>query len=167
MAAILASKYPHKTMELMMYLCTIMKAHRSFVGDGWITYDMAYWRKATVSKSLDWSQADFTLYNETFTGRVKSIVRCGYCLSESYSSQECGYAPGDSTVNQNRTPRYNRPSISFCGHFNSSNGINAGSGLQVFTLLCKIPWPTSSVWVPPKGPSFTQALPTEQSSGKV
>ena len=122
MAAILASKYPHKTMELMIYLRTIMKVHRSCVGDGWITYDIAYRRKAAASKSLDWSQVDFTLYNETFTGRVKSVVRCGYCSSESHSSQECSYALGGSTVNQNRTLRNSRLSILLCGHFNSSSG---------------------------------------------
>ena len=69
-----------------MYLRTIMKAHRSFIGEGWITYSMAYRRNTAASKSLDWSQVDFTLYNETFTGRVKSIVRCGYYLSESHLS---------------------------------------------------------------------------------
>ena len=58
-----------------MYLCTIMKVHRSFVGDGWITYNIAYRRKAASSKNLDWSQVDFTLYNKTFTGRPKSVVR--------------------------------------------------------------------------------------------
>ena len=82
-----------------MCLHTIMKAHRSFVGDGWITYDIAYRRKAAASKSLDWSQVDFTLYNETFTSRAKSVVRCGNCSSESQLSQECSYALGGSTVN--------------------------------------------------------------------
>jgi len=28
-----------------------------------------------VTKSLDWGQVDFTLYNEIFTGRAKPIAR--------------------------------------------------------------------------------------------
>ena len=93
MVAILASEYPHKTTDFMTYLRTIMKAPRSFIGDGWITYDMAYRRKAVATKSLDWSQVDFTLYNETFSGRAKSVVRCYYCSSDLHSSHDCIYAP--------------------------------------------------------------------------
>ena len=59
------------------------KTHRSFAGEGWVTY---YRRKASFTKSLDWGQVDFNLYNETFTGRARSINRCRYCLSEHHSS---------------------------------------------------------------------------------
>ena len=96
MVAILASKYLQKTVEVMMYLCTIIKVHWSFVGDEWITYDSAYHRKAAATKSLDWSQVDLTLYNETFTSRIKSVIRCFHCLSDLHSSQECPYIPGGS-----------------------------------------------------------------------
>ena len=108
MVAFLASKYPHKTTDFMTYLCTIMKPHCSFIGDRWITYDMAYRRKAATTKSLDWSQVDFTLYNETFIGRAKSVVRCYHCSSDRHSSQDCIYAPEGPLVpqfnNQSKNP---------------------------------------------------------------
>ena len=73
MVAILASRYPDKTAQLMAYQRTIVHAHRSFVGNGWAIYDTCYRRKAAATKSLDWGQIDFTLYNETFAGRAKAI----------------------------------------------------------------------------------------------
>ena len=31
-------EYPGKVMDLMAYQRTIIKAHRTFLGDGWVTY---------------------------------------------------------------------------------------------------------------------------------
>jgi len=93
MVAILASRYPDKMAQLMAYQRTIVHAHRSFVGDGWAIYDTCYRRKAAATKSLDWGQIDFTLYNETFAGRAKAIQRCRYCLSEFHSAASCPNAP--------------------------------------------------------------------------
>ena len=77
MVAVLSSGFPQKTPELMAYLKTIARAHRSFSGDGWVAYDSCYRQKAAITKSLDWGQVDSTLYNETFTGRAKFK----FCLS--------------------------------------------------------------------------------------
>ena len=94
MVAVLSSGFLQKTPELMAYLKTIVRAHRSFLEDGWVTYDSCYRRKAAITKSLDWGQVDFTLYNETFTGRARFIARCTFCLSEHHTSAECSYAHG-------------------------------------------------------------------------
>jgi len=93
----LASKFPQQTPHFMAYLKTIVKAHRSFIRDYWVTYDTCFCWKATVSKSLDWGVIDFTLYNETFTGRAKAIPRCKYCSSDLHPSSECVYAPSVAT----------------------------------------------------------------------
>ena len=74
MVVVLSSGFPQKTPKLMAYQKTIVRAYRSFSGDGWVTYDSCYRRKAAVTKSLDWGQVDFTLYNETFTGRAKPML---------------------------------------------------------------------------------------------
>lgn len=95
MAAILATSYPPKISELMAYQKTIVRAHRSFSGEGWVTYDTCFRRKAAAMKSLDWGAVDFTLYNETFTGRAKSIPRCKFCMSEHHSSTECIFTAPD------------------------------------------------------------------------
>ena len=106
--AVLATKYPTNTPEFMAYLKTIVHASKSFLGDGWVTYDSCYRSKAAVTKSLNWSQVDFTLYNET---RAKIMPRCKFCNSELHHSADCSYAPDSpekhntsrsSTFNQNR-----------------------------------------------------------------
>ena len=68
-----------------------------------MTYDSCYRRKAVITKSLDWGQVHFTLYNETFTGRAKPIPRCKFCLSEHHISSECTYAPEMPSTNQSQS----------------------------------------------------------------
>ena len=60
---------------------------------------------------------DFTLYNETFTGRVKSIPRCRHCLSEHHQSQECNYAPDSSPGVQRGLARPSKSSTIICQLF--------------------------------------------------
>jgi hypothetical protein len=93
LVAVLASGHPKKMQEFMAYMRSIVKAHRTFTGEGWVSYDTCYHRKAAVSKSLDWDTIDFTLYNETFTGRAKAMACCRYCSSDLHLSQDCAYAP--------------------------------------------------------------------------
>ena len=93
LVGVLASKFPTKVPELMAYLKTIVHAHKSFTGEGWVTYDACYRRKAAAVRSLEWSQIDFTLYNETFAGRARAIVRCRHCNSDLHSSAHCSLAP--------------------------------------------------------------------------
>ena len=93
LVGVLSLKFPDKTPQFMSYQQTIVKAHRSYIGEGWVTYDTCYHRKAAMTKSLEWGHVDFSLYNETFTGRAKAISRCRYCLSEHHGSGDCTYAP--------------------------------------------------------------------------
>ncbi len=93
LVATLSQRYPDKTPHLMAYMKTIVKAQRTFVGEGWVTYDACYRRKAAAAKTLDWGIIDFTLYNETFTGRAKALARCRYCSSDLHPSHECRFAP--------------------------------------------------------------------------
>ncbi len=105
MVSVLATKYPQKTPQLMAYQRTILKAHRAFTGEGWVTYDTCYRRKAALMKSLDWGVVDFTLYNETFTGRAKVLPRCRHCSSEHHPSHACSYAPDQATESQQAPSR--------------------------------------------------------------
>ena len=143
MVAILAQNYPHRMMYSVMYLCTITydEGYRSFLGDRWITYDIVYCRKAAVTESLDWNQVVFMLYNETFTGRAKSVARCCHCSSDLRSSQKCFYIPGGSmpTVNQSKTLRNSRLSVLLCGHFSADS---APASLH-FCAECHSPHPQS------------------------
>ena len=118
MVSVLATRYPSKTSQLMSHQKTIIKAHRTFTGEGWVTYDVCFRRKAAITKSLDWGEIDFTL-NETFTGRAKLISRCQHCSSDMRKSQECAYAPTTPSLNQDLAqPRSSSNQFQVCQLFN-------------------------------------------------
>lgn len=127
MVAVLSAKYPDKTPQLMGYLKSIVKAHRTFKGEGWVTYDSCYRRNAALTKSLDWGQVDFHLYNETFAGRARPIRRCTHCNSEHHTEEDCVLAP-DSRYQRDksftRTPSARPPSAAnhLCQLFNAKYG---------------------------------------------
>ena len=139
MAAILASHFPDKIVQLMAYQRTIVHAHRSFVGDGWAIYDTCYRRKAAAVKSLDWGQIDFTLYNETFAGRAKALLRCRHCLSGFHSTALC--------PNASQTPAFpGRPpaerglgqSREVCRLFNAKGGDKCSFTPCRYSHICSI-----------------------------
>lgn len=135
MVSILASRFPEKTPQFMAYLKTIVKAQRTFTGEGWVTYDSCYRRKAAITKSLDWGAVDFTLYNETFTGRAKALPRCRYCLSEHHTSADCALAPESPAVASTRPPA-GRNSLQLCQLFNTRGGNRCNFNPCKFGHLC-------------------------------
>ena len=130
LVSVLSSKFPLKTPDLMAYQRTIVYAHRSFAGDGWVTYDLSYRRRAALRKSLDWGQVDFNLYNESFAGRARVISRCKHCSSEHHGSHECEFAPDrgeqGSWPTKGKSPRARfdatRSSLEPCHLFNHKEG---------------------------------------------
>ena len=78
MAAVLAEKYPQKMSQLMKYQITIVRAHKSFGGSGWLIYDTSFRRKAASIKSFNWGEVDFTLYNETVVSSRPQAPMQGY-----------------------------------------------------------------------------------------
>ena len=48
-----------------------------------------------LQQLLDWGQLDFTLYDETFAGRVQSTQRHYYCVNDLHPTANCTYAPAD------------------------------------------------------------------------
>lgn len=93
MAAILCTRFPSKAPELWAYLATIVKAERNYEGQRWVTYDRQYQREALARKDLNWSVTDPPLYNESFTGRAKSIERCVFCLQDDHTGTNCPKNP--------------------------------------------------------------------------
>ena len=119
MVAVLASKYPEKTVHFMAYQQTIIHASKNFSGTAWATYDLCFRRKAANLRSLDWGVIDQGLYSKSFTGRAKSTVRCRYCLSDAHSSDECVDSPRDTGKRDWSTSRevcllFNKPGGNVC-----------------------------------------------------
>ena len=126
LVAVLTSRYPDKGPEFMSYLRTIVHAQRTFSGEGWVTYDLAYRRQAAILKTLNWSQIDFNRYNEIFTGRAKPLSRCRYCMSENHRSDDCRYAPEHLPAKQGsqwrNDPRPDSQMVQVCRLFNNFRG---------------------------------------------
>ena len=89
LVSVLATQYPQYMGHFMAYQRTIIRAHRSFVGEGWATYDPNYCCKAANIKYLEWGKVDFTFYNETFTGRAKALPHHIPYSSDRHSSAAC------------------------------------------------------------------------------
>lgn len=122
LVAILTTKYPTFAPEFMAYQRTIVHAQRSFAGDGWSTYDMAYRRNAATHKSLAWSRIDFNLYNETFTGKARALLRCRLCSSEYHKTNECYLAPQYACSSAVSPPQAPQSTSDVCNLFNTRSG---------------------------------------------
>ena len=93
MAALLATRFPHKATELFAYLAMIVRAERNYEAGRWVAYDRQFRREALARKDLNWSAPDPRLFSEAFTGRAKSIPRCSLCLQDDHLAQACPQNP--------------------------------------------------------------------------
>ena len=109
----------------MAYLRTITRASRNFEGAGWASYDMAFSHQVANQCSLDWGVIDSALYNEAFTGQVRLIPRCRFCLADSHYSRECTFGPEErylpAQAPYSSTHREQR-SVQICQLFNKPRG---------------------------------------------
>ena len=58
-------------------------------GSSWVLYDRAFWRRAEVTKDLNWLAVNTSLFNLCFGGRAQRRSICQLCLSEQHTSQGC------------------------------------------------------------------------------
>ena len=144
MVTVLSAKYPEKAPDFMSYLKVIVKASRTFKGDGWVTYDSCYRRNAALMKSLEWGRVDFNLYNETFTGQARPIRRCSYCNSEHHVESDCTLAPDTRPYRDNKdryrdrypSTRPSAPLIHLCHLYNAKYGNKCPYNPCKFTHVC-------------------------------
>lgn len=93
MVQVLLTRFPEKTNEFILYQRTIIIAVRDYDEEAWVSYDSCFRRQAAAHKALNWSQIDFTLYNQAFASWAKVKNQCRHCLSEFHRSAKCEYAP--------------------------------------------------------------------------
>ena len=143
LVSVLTTRFPDKAPELMAYLRAIVHAQRTYYGDGWVTYDACYRRQAAASKTLNWSQINFTLYNEAFTGRAKPLQRCMYCLSEHHRSADCRDAPDAPPRKRVLLGRnelaLDGPAVQLCRLYNDPNGNRCRYKACKFAHFCMDP----------------------------
>ena len=70
-ASLVGTTRPDKVAELMACQMTILRCYRDFEGAAWAQYDRAYRRQAALSKDLNWSCINTTLYSLCFARRAK------------------------------------------------------------------------------------------------
>ena len=97
MAALLATRFPEKTPELLAYQASIVCAQRSLEGRRWVIYDRSYQQEALTVQNLDWSVPNLHHYNKAFTDHTRVIPRviprCSFCLQENHTAQACPRNP--------------------------------------------------------------------------
>ena len=125
-AAILSAAYPEKAPHLFAYMRTIVRASRQFMGHEWVSYDMTFRRTAANQGSLDWGVPNPGLYNDAFTGAVKSRANCFNCL-DAHLSEDCpeaaeAHPPASRHLAEQRqgrlAPRQGSNVVEICRQFN-------------------------------------------------
>ena len=89
LVGVLSVRFPHSVPQLMAYQSLIVKAYREFDGLGWVQYDRAFRRQAAITKDLNWSRINTTLYSLCFPGKAKRASVCRHCLSCDHVSDLC------------------------------------------------------------------------------
>lgn len=105
-AMVLLAVHPEKAPYLLAYMHTIVQASHKFGGH---SYDMTFWCTAANQGSLDCGVPNPGIYDDAFTGVVKSWANCFYCL-DAYLSADCPEAP------EFRSPTTHLPSRSTAVH---------------------------------------------------
>ena len=154
LVAILGSAYPQHIADLMAYQRCIVRASRIFEGNAWVIYDRCYRRRAALARDLNWSVQCTALYNEAFTGRPRTIPRCGHCLSENHSQADCPDLPqGQPPLGRQAAVRRSEPQASatqqspaptltgYCRLFNRVLCRSRRCKYQHLCNLCSLPHP--------------------------
>lgn len=94
--AVVTSKFPERTKELLAYQTLIVREARRCGGKGWLAYD-AHFRQQTVGDAkADWSKLNQSLYAVTFVaqGERDKNKSCILCLESDHSEEQCAlYTP--------------------------------------------------------------------------
>ena len=93
-AAVVTSKHPDKTKQLLAYQTMIVREARRCGGKGWLAYDSMFRQQAILSPNCDWSKLNNSLYSVTFLTQQNGRGRtCPHCLETDHAAADCALAP--------------------------------------------------------------------------
>ena len=93
-AAVVTSKHPDKTKQLLAYQTMIVREARRCGGKGWLAYDSMFRQQAILTPNCDWSKLNNSLYSVTFLTQQNGRGRtCPYCLETDHAAADCALAP--------------------------------------------------------------------------
>ena len=81
--AVIASKNPPRSPDLMAYMTIVAKASQKFAWTSWVVYDQNFCQEAACSTSTQWARVNPSIYTQCFTGMA--IGAEGWC--KKYASQ--------------------------------------------------------------------------------
>jgi len=60
---VLVSHFPNRWKDLLQYQLLILRTHRQFTGQVWLSYDRVFRENAAATNLTDWSQLNITLFS--------------------------------------------------------------------------------------------------------
>ena len=147
LVSVLSTRYPDKVPEFMAYQATIIKCSREFEGLGWLQYDRAYRRQVAMTKEVNWSKVNTTLYNLCLAGKARRIHLCKWCLSDSHQSELCpevarphliGVGQGFPYHQHSNAGRSQRGTVEICRLYNGREGNRCKFNPCKFAHLCMV-----------------------------
>ena len=102
-SAAVVSADPSRTLELLAYALTVIRASQKVDGLHWRAYDTHFRINAAASANRSWSSLDTDLYTRFLTGRARPANLCLYCESSAHGDSECPHRPGPSRGSRKAT----------------------------------------------------------------
>ena len=88
--SMLSLRYPDKVLKLIAYMATIVRCQKDCDSPSWVLYDRASWKRAEVTKDLNWSAINTSLFNLCFGSRSRQRLICQLCVSKQHLGEKSG-----------------------------------------------------------------------------
>ena len=95
---VMSVRWPKRVPEMMAYMIHIIRTSQEYEEVSWFIYDEAYRRQAAVTKHVEWSRVNPSIFTVCFTSKAKKGQRCEWCLSATHGSTECALAEGEANA---------------------------------------------------------------------
>lgn len=92
-AAVVGSRYPEKSRELLAYQAMLIGEHRRCGGRGWLLYDTAFRQQIVSLETTDFSKLNQSLYATTFLAYGGKGQFCPSCMLPDHTQDECALHP--------------------------------------------------------------------------
>ena len=88
--AVLTSRQPHRSTELMAYQSIVAKASARYKWPSWVIYDQSFRQEMASTPGQSWARVDPTIYSLCFYGQNVSTENwCPNCQTMDHLAQEC------------------------------------------------------------------------------
>ena len=93
--AVIASKHPEKSQELLAYHATVLIEALRFGCKGWLSYDKMFRENMEKEPHSPWAMLHPMFYSLTFLSQRVDALTCPRCMAPDHSKSECALASLD------------------------------------------------------------------------